>query len=199
MAPFGLFLLIFGRPSFESFFIGLGLCAAGEFIRIWGVGYAGISTRKSYLEAESLITAGPFRYVRHPLYLGNSLIGLGGTVMAAGRYSGGTAWIFFLVWLVFYVLVYGTLIPLEESFLETRFGEIYQIYRKKIPLILPTFTAYSESSGKYEWEKAWRSEIHTLIPLLIVILLMFLKITYPFTVKLQVSHSASFLLNFFKL
>lgn len=180
MAPFGFFLLIFGKPDIESFFLGLGLCVLGELLRIWGVGYAGASTRKSYLEAKKLITAGPFRYVRHPLYLGNALIGLGGTIMAVGRYSGGSRGIFFLIWLIFYGSVYASLISLEEEFLKKEFGEVYLQYRQTVPPILPTFISFPAPSGKYDWNKAWSTEIHTLAPLLAVILIMFIKIHLSF-------------------
>lgn len=180
MAPFGIFLLVFGKPSVTSFEIGLLLALCGEAIRLWGVGYAGRATRKEVLEAGSLVTAGPFAYVRHPLYLGNALSGLGGTIMAAGKLGASAAALFFLVFILFYGTIYGILMPLEEEFLEDRFGEAYVMYKKRTPRIIPAIFRGIPGSipptGSFSWSRAFASELHTLIPFFALIVLMALKI-----------------------
>jgi protein-S-isoprenylcysteine O-methyltransferase Ste14 len=45
-------------------------------LRIWARSHCGLHTRGSQLEAEGLITTGPYHHTRHPLYLSNSLFGV---------------------------------------------------------------------------------------------------------------------------
>ena len=152
----------------------MALC--GESLRIWGVGYAGEATRKEILEAGQLVTAGPFAFVRHPLYLGNVLTGFGGTVIAVGRLGSFAAALFFLVFVLFYGTVYGILIPLEESFLEKRFGEIYLSYKQATSRIIPGIRSYPKPAGAFSWSRAFVSELHTLIPFGVILVVMAMKI-----------------------
>lgn len=72
----------------------------------------------------SLVTAGPYRFSRNPMYLGQILFLLG----LGFAYS---------PWLVGLALVQGLLldrlvIPPEEARIEARFGEAFQAYRAKV-------------------------------------------------------------------
>ena len=67
---FAIFFVMFvSPPSVLFFIIGLEMVFFGEAVRIWASGYL----RKG----EMLAVNGPYAYVRHPLYLGNFLIGTG--------------------------------------------------------------------------------------------------------------------------
>lgn len=176
MAPFGVLLLVYGEPSWISFGIGLGIALLGEVIRVWGVGYAGGATRKAVLEAPRLVTAGPYAYVRHPLYLGNMLMGLGGVMMAIGKAGWLFMGLFVLLYLIFYGTMYGILMPLEEDFLHRRFGEAYSRYQQQTPRLIPKLKPYGFPEGTYRWAAALRSEVHTFIPFCILTVIMGLKI-----------------------
>lgn len=176
MAPFGFFLLLAGRPTVFSYVAGTLLVFFGEAIRFWGVGYAGKTTRKEKLEAPFLVTAGPYRFVRHPLYLGNAMTGLGGTTMAVGSWSWPAALIFFTLFTLFYGVVYGAIIPLEERFLAREFGARYEAYRAAVPQLFPLRPPFPEPEGTWSFPTACASEAHTLIPLFVLLLLMGLKI-----------------------
>lgn len=175
LAPFGLLILIFGKPTPLSFVVGFIFAFAGEAIRFWGVGYVGKTTRKSSLDAPWLVSGGPYAHVRHPLYLGNSLIGLGGLIMAVGRLSPGASIVLFLVFLIFYGMVYGTLMPLEEEYLIERYGETYHHYRSRVPKFIPKPKRYEARGGEFDFKRAFDSEIHTLVPLLIVVIVLALR------------------------
>jgi len=61
--------LILARPTWTMWRIGLLVAAAGEGVRIWAAGH---------LEKSREVTrSGPYRWSRHPLYVGS-------TIMAAG-------------------------------------------------------------------------------------------------------------------
>jgi protein-S-isoprenylcysteine O-methyltransferase Ste14 len=77
-----------------------------------------------------VVTSGPYRLVRHPIYLGLSVLAVGQAV----AFSSGPA----------FLLVVACVIPSfvwrareEESFLISIFGELYVSYRKKTKMIIP--------------------------------------------------------------
>ncbi len=76
------------------------------------------------------ITAGPYAWVRHPLYLANFLIGLG-IVLFAGW------WPMVLVYCAFFLPLHMVIARAEEMHLITLYGEKYEIYRRSVPAILP--------------------------------------------------------------
>ena len=78
-------LAAFGRPSATSVTLGLPVAIAGELIRCWAVGYSGVTTRGDRVEAPHLVTAGPYAYVRNPLYVGNFITALGFAVAYTGK------------------------------------------------------------------------------------------------------------------
>lgn len=176
LAPYGLLILIWGKPSPVSFWVGLTIALIGEGIRFWGVGYVGKTTRKSELDAPWLVSGGPYAHVRHPLYVGNSLMGFGGLVMAIGRLSPGASIVFFLVFLLFYGTVYGTLMPLEEEYLIERYGEAYHHYRSQVPRFIPFGKRYQGGQGEFDFSRAVTSEIHTLAPFLILVAVLAFRI-----------------------
>ena len=84
-----------------------------------------VVTRK----AHTLVTDGPYRWVRHPFYLSALLGGVGTALLAAS-----------LLILAATLLVYGLLVvrtPLEERHLAERFGEAYEEYRRAVPAFWP--------------------------------------------------------------
>src|SRR5947209_10019177 len=76
-----------GKPSAFSVAIGLPLAFAGEVLRMWAVGYSGTTTRGDTVTAPALVTAGPYAYVRNPLYVGNVITGAGFALAFTGRNS----------------------------------------------------------------------------------------------------------------
>ena len=57
LVPVALVLLVFGRPSPASAIIGVAIAALGELLRIWAVGYSGVTTRAEIVTAPTLVTA----------------------------------------------------------------------------------------------------------------------------------------------
>src|SRR5262245_23986847 len=66
--------LIFADPTWRSWCIGLVVALGGEALRAWAAGH---------LEKGREVTrSGPYRWTRHPLYVGSSLIALGVVIAA---------------------------------------------------------------------------------------------------------------------
>lgn len=78
----------------------------------------------------ALLTAGPYRYTRNPIYCGMALMLLGAAVLV-GRAAG------FIAPVLYVVAVTGLFIGREERLLEARFGAEYLAYKSRIPRWLP--------------------------------------------------------------
>lgn len=89
---------------------------------------------------EPLITKGPYRYVRHPLYLGVVLFILGLFLILDYSFLLISA-ILLLLWFNFVVTSF------EEKELKAIFGEQYDQYSKETPKIIP-FTKRREKVAK---------------------------------------------------
>ncbi len=169
-------LIFFGKPSAFSLAIGLLTALTGEWLRIWGVGYAGDSTRKDSLAAPFLVTSGPYSFLRNPLYLANSIIGLGFTIASLGRLSFGESLGLILIWALFYGGVYGAIIPYEENFLKETFGKPYQEYCAKVDRIVPCIPPYDKKQGSFKIKTALKSELPTIYQFLFLAIIIFLKL-----------------------
>jgi len=77
-----------------------------------------------------VVTSGPYRLVRHPIYLGLSVLAVGQAV----AFSSGPA---FLIVLACVIPSFVWRAREEERFLMSIFGELYVSYRKKTKMIVP--------------------------------------------------------------
>ena len=67
-------VLWLARPTVATCLPGVPLLLAGLAVRFWASGYIGIEGRAREIGASRRITSGPYRLLRHPLYIGNSLL-----------------------------------------------------------------------------------------------------------------------------
>jgi protein-S-isoprenylcysteine O-methyltransferase Ste14 len=107
--------LVLARPTWRSWWLGLLVALAGEAFRVWAAGH---------LEKGREVTrSGPYRWTRHPLYVGSTLIAVG--VVIASR-SLGLA----IVAAVYLVATLTAAIRTEEAYLRRTFGETYDRYAR---------------------------------------------------------------------
>lgn len=163
LIPTAVLALWLCQPTITSFVLGLLVALSGEALRIWGVGYSGVTTRMRKVVAPRLVTAGPYAYVRNPLYIGNFITALGFLIIAVGGIGWGLRVLLLLVTVASYGLVYaGIIIPLEEEYLARTFGNPYEEYCRHVPRLLPRPTPYPNAEGQFDWRAIQRAEIHTL-------------------------------------
>ena len=107
--------LVLAQPTWAAWRAGLLVAIVGECIRVWAAGH---------LEKGLEVTrSGPYRWMRHPLYLGSAIIALG--VVIASRSP--------VVGLLSALYIGATLpaaIRAEEAFLTRAFGDTYKRYRR---------------------------------------------------------------------
>src|SRR5262245_28133221 len=127
LAAIGL-LLWQSRGGAESFrapllVAGVALAMLGQVLRFYTLGWVsdGTSGQDDVLEAKALNTAGPYAYVRNPLYVGNLLICAG--LMFAAHDARAA-----LLGLTFFFGEYFFIIRAEEDFLRRQFGDRYEQY-----------------------------------------------------------------------
>jgi protein-S-isoprenylcysteine O-methyltransferase Ste14 len=114
-------------------FIPVLLALAAQAIRLWGTAYLSSGVVWSARTTSTgLLLAGPYRYVRNPLYLGNIIaavaIGLIGPPMVTALVVVGN---------VAFVL---RLISVEERYLTAAHGQPYRDYCRTVPRLFPRFT-----------------------------------------------------------
>jgi len=119
-----------GMPDIA--WVGVGVGALGLLIRLWSV----LTLRDRYTRtllvgtSHTFERSGPYRFVRHPGYLG-SLLTLNGIALASGD----------LLTLIASMAVtsaaYAYRISVEDAMLVSRFGAGYQQYREEVGALLP--------------------------------------------------------------
>ena len=81
-------------------------------------------------EGTGLVTTGPYRLVRHPIYLGLSML-------AMGEALAFNSWPAFLVLLSGIVPTFLWRAFAEDKLLSRTFGERYVLYQKQTKMIIP--------------------------------------------------------------
>jgi protein-S-isoprenylcysteine O-methyltransferase Ste14 len=98
--------------------------------------WAQVSLGKSWsdtprmMKEQTLITSGPYRTIRHPIYSAFILI-LGSTLFISSN------WLIGLCWAGMTVLEVASRIGFEESLMLEYFGEQYREYMKRTGRLLP--------------------------------------------------------------
>ena len=106
--------------------VGYGFGIAGVALMIWGLAtlYSARTNVWPHKAADHLITHGPFRFRRNPIYMGETLILLGLAQATLNIWLAVMAPIFAVAILLLAILP-------EERHLEARFGEEYLDYKAR--------------------------------------------------------------------
>jgi protein-S-isoprenylcysteine O-methyltransferase Ste14 len=82
----------------------------------------------------TLVTSGPYHWVRHPMYLSVLIIGLGMLLISGSWVIGG---IYFLP----QALLYLMRVRSEEEMMQHKFGDVYSAYVRRTGRLLPHFNS----------------------------------------------------------
>ena len=118
--------LLLAQPTWTTWSVGLAIACTGEALRVWAAGHLD--------KSREVTRSGPYRWTRHPLYVGSSIIALG--VVIASR-SIPVA----LIGAAYIGITIPIAIRAEEAFLRRTFGATYDLYRRdEAPPMLRRFS-----------------------------------------------------------
>ncbi len=110
--------------------LGLVLFGVGLGFAIWARGHIGRNwgTPMSRKDDPELVTSGPYRLVRHPIYTGILVAGIGTAVALSW------SWLIAVVLAGVYFIYSATV---EERYLTEQFPDTYPTYRRSTKMLVP--------------------------------------------------------------
>ena len=140
------------QPTPRSIVAGAVVAAAGEALRIWAAGHL--------YKGREVTRSGPYRFLRHPLYAGSTLMGIGFAIAAAHV---GSA----LLVSGYLGLTLAAAVRTEDAHLRATFGDQYHAYR----------SGATDGTRCFSFERAFRvnREHRALLGLAVVIAALFAK------------------------
>jgi protein-S-isoprenylcysteine O-methyltransferase Ste14 len=150
----GMVRFTFGAPLV----IVAGALAAGlgAILRVWGAAYLGYSTvHHGDMQAGQVMAAGPYRFVRNPLYLGGWFMMASISLLMPPT---GALFTMVLVTVFYLRLILG-----EEAFLAARLGEPYREYLHAVPRLVPRLrSTLSRAAVQPHWIVALVTEVNAI-------------------------------------
>lgn len=112
--------------------IGIVMVWAGMAFRLWAVLTLGAFFRTSVVvqEGHQLVTAGPYRWLRHPAYTG-AIVTMAGLGLALGN------WVSLGAMILFPSIAIAWRVYVEERALTEQFGEAYRDFSKTRSAVIP--------------------------------------------------------------
>jgi protein-S-isoprenylcysteine O-methyltransferase Ste14 len=148
-------VLWFAQPTRTSLLWGALVAGLGEVIRIWAAGHVE--------KSREVTRSGPYRFTRHPLYLGSSVMGVGIALASA-------SWLVAAIVLGYLALTISAAIRAEEAHLREKFGGEYDAYAARIaPPMIRSFSMTRALANR---------EHHTIAGLVLALLLLAFKVGY---------------------
>ncbi len=101
------------RPTGASLVAGTAIAVLGEIVRIWAAGHVE--------KGREVTSSGPYRWTRHPLYVGSAIIGIG---LGVASHS----WLSATIVACYLVVTLTAAVRTEEAWLREKFGDEYRAY-----------------------------------------------------------------------
>lgn len=144
--------------------ICIAVSLAGEVLRSYTLGHVPRNTSgRSVIDqlADELNTTGIYSVIRHPLYVGNFLAGLGPVLFLR------SVWCTVIYILLFWIC-YERIIFAEEQYLRRKFGEAYDIWAFRVKAVIPGFRHYTKSLLPFSFRAVLKREYNRAANLFIV-------------------------------
>jgi len=128
--------IVFAHPTWGTWRAGFLVALAGEAGRIWAAGH---------LEKSREVTrSGPYRWTRHPLYVGSTIIAVGIVIASRSAGVGVLATLYMATTLT-------AAIRTEEAFLRDTFGSDYDRYRDSRAEPMPRWFSFGRAIRNREY------------------------------------------------
>jgi protein-S-isoprenylcysteine O-methyltransferase Ste14 len=125
------------------------LVLAGVLLRIRCTGFRSWAYRSS--GARHLMTAGPYSYARHPIYVANFLIAL-------PFFLAVNVWPLTVGFTVWFALTHLAIVMREDEILKFRYGDEWARYAGKVHRIIPRLSPFQPRSGDFSWEPVFKGQ-----------------------------------------
>ena len=173
--PLVVWLLLTAHTSEASWRLGVALALLGEALRLWANGYVGHQKVNTTPRGPHdpkigrLITAGPYAYMRNPLYVGSFLIGLGVCVAVQNLWVALGA-------LACFAVLYRRKTREEETMIREEVGAAFVAYERAVGRWIPWRGRYAHRQGRWSWDGIRASkEVKTLIWVIVALLALYLR------------------------
>lgn len=156
--PLAVVALALAHPSPPTNLAGSLLVLAGIAVRVWAAGLLE--------KGGELCTDGPYRCVRHPLYLGSLLGAIGLCVMMNDKWG-------WLVVLPLFLVIYTAQVIAEERALRASYGGEHARWAGQVPMLVPRLWRRGASRGRrWSWARllANRELYHVLVTVALVVM-----------------------------
>lgn len=132
---------------------GVALAFLAALLRTWAAAYMRTEVvHDAQVHDTRLVADGPYRYVRNPLYLGTTLLGVGFALVASRLGA--------VVMIVLLVVFHDRLVRREERALRATQGASYREYLAKVPRFVPSLWPRVPAGGmRPRWGQAFGGEI----------------------------------------
>jgi protein-S-isoprenylcysteine O-methyltransferase Ste14 len=160
---FSFFCIYRETEHWSALFFGLVIFLSGLSLRVW----AQMHLHYRLKERKILTTTGPYAFVRNPIYIGNTCILAGTTLLSE------------LIWLVPIMVItcmftYTMTVRYEEGHLRSKYGVPYVEYLQRVNRWFPHLERKQDTDQRRQWTfllSSIRAEAH----ILLLLILPFLK------------------------
>ena len=150
---FAAMVLWLAQPTRDSLLAGSSVAALGEALRIWAAGHVE--------KSREVTRSGPYRFTRHPLYLGSCVIGAGIVIASA-------SWVVSALVFSYLAVTLSAAVRAEEAHLREKFGPEYDAYAGNLaPPMVRSFSMARALANR---------EHHALAGLAVALALLALKV-----------------------
>lgn len=143
---------------------GFIVALTGQAVRLITIGFEYIHRggREGKVYAGRLVRGGVYGLTRNPMYVGNSLIAIGVTMLFGSPIG-------YLILIPFFLFVYQAIIAAEEAYLKNKFGPEYDGYATAVNRIVPSLsrTKKAFSGMRFDWRRSVKKDMGTVVGLTI--------------------------------
>jgi protein-S-isoprenylcysteine O-methyltransferase Ste14 len=146
--------ITFSAATLTVLALGILCALLAATLRTWASAYLGASiVQDGAMHGDGVVAAGPYRYLRNPLYLGTFI-----HTFALALLMPPTGAIFSILAIGLFQL---RLIGGEQAFLTAKLGEPYRAYCARVPSLLPALTPRVPASAtRPTWPTAFLGAIY---------------------------------------